>query len=1041
MLSSIFIARPRLAIVISIVITIAGLLAYLKLPISQFPDITPPTVSVSATYPGADAAAVEQAIAQIIEPAVNGVDGMVYMQSTSGSDGSYSLVITFGIGSDPDLNAVNVSNRVNRVLGKLPSEVQNGSVPVSKGSGSLLQVLSVYSPDSSRDAIYLSNYATLNILDEIKRVPGVASADLFGALDYSMRIWLDVNKMASLGITTPDIISAVKSQNVQAAVGRVGAAPLNKTVDFQLNLTANGKLVSPEQFENIIIKSNDDGSLTKVKDIAKVEIGANSEDTYSQYNGKAAAGIGINLLANANAIKTAEQVHKVIDDLKPRLPNGVQIEFMYDTSLFVKKMLGSVKETLIEAFILSGLVVIVFLGSFRSAIIPIIAVPVSLVGTFAIINLLGYSLNTISLLALVLAIGIVVDDAIVVVENVTKFVEENPKVSIAEATNLSMQQITGPILAITFVLLSVFIPTIFIPGISGKLFTQFAVVVCSSMFISAINALTLSPALCAILLQRDQRPIGILGKISGYIEKIRVLYSKLLNPIVDKANYSIVAIILFGLLAVALNWIVPSGFVPSEDQGVIMGEVMLPDAASLTRTRTLLGKVESKLESKPWAQAVFSVSGQSMMESLKLPNRAFFVVLMKPYEDRKDLSMSVKSAIGQLFGEFQNFSDADVIPFNVAAIPGLGTSDGFEFQLQTLTGSSIDEFAAVARGFADAANQDPRLSNVTSNFSASTPQISLTVDRDKAKALGVDPKDIYDTLQADLAGTYINDFIYMGRTWQVKAQAEASARKNIDDIFQIRIKSSKNEMISLQALAEVKMITAPASVTRYNNLRSITLRGTAAKGHSSSEAIAAIEELVSKKLPKNYKIQWTGTALEEKAAASQKATVFLLAIVFSYLFLVALYESWMLPISVIISIIVGLFGAMLAMFLTGVQNNLYAQIGIVVLIALASKNAILIVELAIEKKQHGLSTIMAAKEAASERFRAIMMTSFAFILGVYPLVIATGAGAETQRSVSTAVFGGMIASSMLSVLIVPGLFIVFQNISDKIDEWRARKGF
>jgi len=1030
--SSIFIKRTRLALVISILITLSGALSYFALPVSQFPNITPPTVSVSATYPGADASAVEQSIAQIIEPAINGVERMLYMRSSSGSDGSYNLTITFEVGSDSDLNAINVSNRVSRVLGRLPSEVQQLSVPVSKGSGSLLQVLALYSPDNSRSPLFLSNYATINLLDEISRVPGVASANLFGGLDYSMRIWLDVNRLAILNLTTSDVIEAINSQNSQAAVGRVGAAPLVDAVDFQLNLTANGKLSTVKDFEEIIVSADEKGGIVKVKDVARVELGAGSEDTKARFNGKSAVGIGVNLLSNANAIKTSDGVRKVIAGFEGKLPSGMKIEFMMDTSLFVKKMLDSVKETLIEAFILSAFVVFIFLGSFRSAIIPIVAVPVSLIGTFTIIYLLGYSLNTISLLALVLAIGIVVDDAIVVVENVTHYIESHSDITLYEATKLSMERITGPILAITFVLLSVFVPTIFIPGISGELYKQFAVVICSSMLISALNALTLSPALCVLLLKKNNIPTGLLHKISKIIEGSQNYYVQFISRIARRPVMCLIVVILFGICAGGLSKVVPGGFIPSEDQGAFMGELQLADAASITRTNSLLKNVEDMLLSKPWAQSVFYVSGESFIVGMQFPNKAFFVVLMKPYEDRNDPSMSVKSAVSQTSIEARKFIGAQVIPFNLPAIPGLGQSDGFQLQLETLSGASLDEFAAVARGFINTANKDPRLRSVYTSFSASTPKILLTVDRNKAKVLGIKIKDIYNTLQTNLAGTYINDFNYMGRTWQVKAEAEASARMKIDDIYQIRLRSSNNEMISLKALADVKIITGPSAITRYNNLKSITINGKASNGHSSEEAIAAIEEIAQKNLPKNFKYEWTGAALQEKSAASQKVIILTLALLFSYLFLVALYESWLMPAVVLISIIVGLFGAYFAMFKFGVMNNLYAQIGIVVLIALASKNAILIVELAMEKSKEGKSAFIAAVEASGERFRAIMMTSFAFILGVFPLVNAHGAGAETQRSVSTAVFGGMLSSSLIGIYFIPGLYILFQNIAEHL---------
>ncbi len=682
MISSIFIRRPRLALVVSIVIAVAGAIAYFALPVAQFPDIVPPQVQVGAYYPGADAKAVEQSVSQIIEPAVNGVEKMIYMKSTAGSDGSYSLVVSFEVGSNPDLNSVNVSNRINQVISLLPSEVQRSGVVVKKKSTAMVQVVTFYSPDGSKDALFLSNYATINVIDTLARVPGVGEASLFGPLDYSMRLWLDMDRLSSLGLTTKDVVSAVQSQNVQAAVGRIGAAPLANEVDFQINLTAHGRLVSVAEFEDIVLRAETTGSLVRVKDVARVELGAKLSDSATRFDGRPAAGVGIYQTPGANAIATAHGVRKALEALAPRMPPGVAYTVMYNSTVFVEKTMESVKHTLLEAFVLVGVVVYVFLGSLRAMFIPIIAVPVALVGAFAVMLPLGFSLNTISLLALVLAIGIVVDDAIVVVENVEHVMETEPDLTPAQATEKAMGQITGPVIAITLVLLSVFVPTAFIPGITGQLYKQFAVSVCVAMVISAINALTLSPALCSLLLKRRSEPRGAMRGIQNGIDKFRDGYAALVRPLARRALLSGAIVLLFAAGAGWLAKIVPTGFLPDEDQGAFMGEVQLPDAASMSRTTKVLEEVEQKLLEKPWTQSVFAVSGRSILDGLSLPNKAFFVVNMKPFDERTAPSMSVFAALADLRQTFQSVAAANIFPFNLPPIMGLGTGSGFEFQIE-----------------------------------------------------------------------------------------------------------------------------------------------------------------------------------------------------------------------------------------------------------------------------------------------------------------------------------------------------------------------
>ncbi len=1031
-ISSLFIRRPRLAFVISTVITIAGLIAMTALPVAQFPDIVPPQVTVNATYPGASAQAVEESVAQVIEAQVNGVERMLYMKSTSGGDGSYQLTVSFEVGSNPDLNTVNVTNRVNQGIALLPPEVQRNGVTTRKQSSALLQVIAIHSPKGSRDGLFLSNFATINLLDTLRRVPGVGNASLFGALDYSMRVWLNMERLASLNITPDDVVRAVQAQNVQAAVGLVGAAPLMSDVDFQLNITTQGRLTTVEEFENIVVRAQSDGALVRIKDVARVELGAKNSDSVGRYNGQPASGIQIFQLPGANALATAEGVRKAMKELEPRFPEDVAYDVMYDTTVFVKATIKSVVTTLIEAFVLVAIVVFVFLGNLRATVIPIVAVPVALIGTFAVMLAFGFSANTISLLALVLAIGIVVDDAIVVVEAVEHILEHEPDLTPAEATEKAMGQVTAPIIAITLVLLSVFIPTAFIPGITGQLYSQFAVAVSVSMVISAINALTLSPALCSLILRHKKKPTGVIAWMQNGIDKTRDGYVRIVTPLARRGIVAVLLVAGFVLATGGIGSLVPSGFLPDEDQGAFMAEVQLPDAASTNRTLGAVDQVEKTIQGKPWLQSVFTVSGYSLLDGLALPNRALVVVAMKPFDERKEANLSVFYALKELNVAFSQIAAANVFAFNLPPIMGLGNSSGFEFQLQTLTGAPPTELAAVARGMMVAAQQVPQLAGVFTTYGASTPQINLKLDRERAQALGVSIADIFSALQTSMGGTYTNDFNLFGRTWQVKIQAEASDRRSVNDVFRVRVRAASGELVPLQAVANIEMVTAPSSIVRYNNLRSVTLNGAPAPGFSSGDAIAAMERLAQTTLPSGYGYEWTGTALQEKAASGQTGFILGLAVVFAYLFLVGLYESTAIPVAALLSVTVGLFGAVTALFLAGLDNNIYAQIGIVVLIALAAKNAILIIEFAMAERDKGADVVTAATTAAGLRFRAVMMTSFAFILGLVPLVIASGAGAATQRAVGTAVFGGMLAAACLGIFVIPGLYVAFQRAREKI---------
>ena len=1036
MFSKLFIDRPRFAVVISLVITIAGLIAMLNLPVSEMPDITPPVVRVSATYPGANAETIAETVAAPIEQEINGVENMIYMESEISNDGSYSLSVTFKMDSNPDINQVNLQNRLQLAQSQLPSEVLDQGISVRRRSTDMLGVVSFISPDNSKDQLEIGNFVVRRIKDALVRVDGVSDTFIFGDREYSMRIWADPDRLSALNLSPADVVSAVRRQNIQATVGYVGTAPADKGQEIQFTLRAKGRLTEVSEFENIIIRSNESGGVVRVKDVARVELGGKSYSTDGRLNNNPSVAVAIYKSTEANALDTMQKVKTELERLEEYMPDGIDYKVMYDSTKYISTTINEIIFTLFLTFVLVVIVIYIFLQDLRATIIPSAAIPVSIIGTFAVMLALGYNINTISLFAFILAIGLVVDDAIVVVENVHRVMEEED-VKPAEAAVRAMKEVTGPIIATTLVLIAIFVPIAFMPGISGQLYKQFGVAICISVIFSSINSLTLSPALCAVFLKKPKaKKRGPLAWFNFYLNFSRNVYTSSTRWLLRKITIPIIAFICVAASAYFLSGYIPTSFLPNEDKGAFFVDIKLAEGATLGKTMDTLSKISEIALNTEGVSDILAISGFSMLSG-GAENVGFCIIPLVDWEERPK-GVTLQTAMAAFSKKVNAEVPAQVFAFAPPPIMGLGTTGGFDFRLQAVAGQPAYEVAQTARAFVAEANAHPAIGLAYTTYSAETPQLNLIFDRDKMRIMGIEIGDVFATLQNYLGSQYINDFNLTERVYQVRMQADIPYRMSINDIKNIYVKNIEGKMVPIENFTKISTVLGPQIIKRYNMFPSVTINGEAAPGFSSGQAMLAMEQLAREKLPDGYAYEWSSTSYQEREASGTVVYIFFLAFIFGYLFLVAQYESWNIPLSIMLSIIVATLGALLGLLFRGMSLSIYAQIGIVLLVALAAKNAILIVEFAELRRKDGMNALDAAVDGAGTRFRPVLMTAFTFILGVFPLVIATGAGSNSRQEIGTTVFFGMIAATTIGLFFIPALYYTFQKIREKGAKWRKK---